>query len=247
VEVFRACREQIAGLGLRGGLSLLDETGERLIVRASAFPEWMLKTLADLERRTGRSVEGFAFTAAKVEAYREVIETGQAVFVQDSSTVILQMLPEAAQPLAGPILKVFGTPPAIFAPLISEGRARGVLNIVGADLTPDDVPAVAAFANHLAVALDNARLFAGLHNAEERFRTVVNNLPIILWALDGAGGFTLSEGQSLERLGLKPGEVVGRSVFEVYRLADDSQQAGRQGRADQQNERRPADPDRRFG
>jgi len=170
VEVFRACREQVAGLGLRGGLSLLDETGERLIVRAIAFPEWMLKTLADLERRTGRSVEGFAFTAAKVEAYRQVIETGQAVFVRDSSTVILQMLPEAAQPLAGPILKVFGTPPAIFAPLISEGRARGVLNIVGADLTPDDVPAVAAFANHLAVALDNARLFAGLHNAEERFR-----------------------------------------------------------------------------
>ena len=217
VEVFRACREQIAGLGLRGGLSLLDETGEHLIVRAIAFPEWMLKTLADLERRTGRSVEGFAFTAAKVEAYREVIETGQAVFVRDSSTVVLQMLPEAAQPFAGPVLKVFGTPPAIFAPLISEGRARGVLNIVGADLTPDDVPAVAAFANHLAVALDNARLFAGLHNAEERFRTVVNNLPIILWALDGAGVFTLSEGQSLERLGLKPGEVVGRSVFEVYR------------------------------
>jgi hypothetical protein len=101
VEVFRACREQIAGLGLRGGLSLLDETGEHLIVRAIAFPEWMLKTLADLERRTGRSVEGFAFTAAKVEAYRQVIETGQAVFVRDSSTVTSKCSPKQRSPLPG--------------------------------------------------------------------------------------------------------------------------------------------------
>ena len=44
---------------------------------------------------------------------------------------------------------------------------------------------------------------------------------MVLFALDADGVFTLSEGKALERLGLEPGEVVGRSVFEVY--ADDPQ------------------------
>ena len=47
--------------------------------------------------------------------------------------------------------------------------------------------------------------------------TVVSHSPIILWALDKHGNFTLSEGLGLKALGLKPGEVVGQSIFEVYK------------------------------
>ncbi|MEK7745171.1 MAG: ATP-binding protein, partial [Elusimicrobiota bacterium] len=46
---------------------------------------------------------------------------------------------------------------------------------------------------------------------------VVACAPIVLFALDQDGVFTLSEGRGLDGLGLKPGEVVGRSVFEVYK------------------------------
>ena len=56
---------------------------------------------------------------------------------------------------------------------------------------------------------DAARSAALLH-------TVITNVPIILYALDREGVTTLSEGQGLERLGLKPGQVVGQSVFELY-------------------------------
>ncbi len=52
---------------------------------------------------------------------------------------------------------------------------------------------------------------------EEQLRTVINNAPIMLWSLDSEGMFTLSEGKALGMLGLKPGEVVGRSVFDVYK------------------------------
>lgn len=48
-------------------------------------------------------------------------------------------------------------------------------------------------------------------------RMVVSNTPTILYAIDQEGLFTLSEGKGLESLGLKPGELVGKSVFEVYR------------------------------
>jgi len=53
--------------------------------------------------------------------------------------------------------------------------------------------------------------------SEGWLRTIVGNVPVVLFALDREGVFTLSEGKGLEALGLESSEVVGRSVFEVYR------------------------------
>lgn len=40
--------------------------------------------------------------------------------------------------------------------------------------------------------------------------------PVVLFALDGTGIFTVSEGRALEKFGLQPGQVVGQSVFHLY-------------------------------
>jgi diguanylate cyclase (GGDEF)-like protein/PAS domain S-box-containing protein len=56
-----------------------------------------------------------------------------------------------------------------------------------------------------------------LRESERRLHTVVANAPVVLFVLDREGVFTLSEGLGLRTLGLQPGEVVGRSIFEVYR------------------------------
>lgn len=47
-------------------------------------------------------------------------------------------------------------------------------------------------------------------------QTAITGAPIVLFALDRNGTFTLAEGRGLEKLGQKPGELVGQSVFEVY-------------------------------
>lgn len=57
--------------------------------------------------------------------------------------------------------------------------------------------------------------------AEQRLQALINNLPIIQFALDRNGIFTLSEGQGLTQLGLQPGQVVGLSVFDLYREIPD--------------------------
>jgi diguanylate cyclase (GGDEF)-like protein/PAS domain S-box-containing protein len=61
------------------------------------------------------------------------------------------------------------------------------------------------------------RLHEALEAAEARLRAVVANAPIVLFSIDRTGVFTLSEGKGLEPLGLSPGEVVGRSVYDLYR------------------------------
>jgi len=55
-----------------------------------------------------------------------------------------------------------------------------------------------------------------LRQSEERLRRVVASAPIMVFATDHRGIFTLSEGRGLAALGLRPGEMVGRSFFDVY-------------------------------
>lgn len=56
-----------------------------------------------------------------------------------------------------------------------------------------------------------------LRGSEQRLATITAAAPVVLWAVDQNGVFTLSEGKELEALGLRPGQVVGQSVFDVYR------------------------------
>lgn len=64
---------------------------------------------------------------------------------------------------------------------------------------------------------ERLRVEAALRESEERLRTVVNNLPIALFAIDRAGIFTLAEGKGLIGMGITPGVVVGRSILTTLR------------------------------
>ena len=64
---------------------------------------------------------------------------------------------------------------------------------------------------------ERKRVEEALRESVRRLQTVVTGVPIVLYTFDRHGVFTFSEGKGLAGLGLKPGEVVGRSVFEVYR------------------------------
>lgn len=52
--------------------------------------------------------------------------------------------------------------------------------------------------------------------AAARLRAVIANAPVILFAFDRNGIFTLSDGSGLASLELTPGEIVGRSAFALY-------------------------------
>ncbi len=78
---------------------------------------------------------------------------------------------------------------------------------------PDLSKVVVAFAD----ITEYRRTQEALRRIEERLRTVVGAAPIILFALDRHGVFTLTEGEGLSSLALGAGEAVGRSVFELFR------------------------------
>ena len=63
---------------------------------------------------------------------------------------------------------------------------------------------------------DRRRSREDLRQTEARLSMVVGSASLVIFALDQDGVFTLSEGEGLKALGLKPGEVVGQSVFDIY-------------------------------
>ncbi|HEY5291796.1 MAG TPA: ABC transporter substrate binding protein, partial [Burkholderiales bacterium] len=62
-----------------------------------------------------------------------------------------------------------------------------------------------------------ARASKDLAAHAEQLRIVIEGFPVVLWAVDREGVFTLSRGAGLKPLGLAADEVVGKSLFEVYR------------------------------
>ncbi len=55
-----------------------------------------------------------------------------------------------------------------------------------------------------------------LRENKERLRTVIAGAPLVLFALDRDGVFTMVEGKGLDALGLRPAQLVGHSAFELY-------------------------------
>lgn len=49
------------------------------------------------------------------------------------------------------------------------------------------------------------------------FNRALDSAPIVLWTIDEAGNYTLSEGKGLELLGFKSGEVTGLNALEMFR------------------------------
>jgi PAS domain S-box-containing protein len=124
-------------------------------------------------------------------------------------------------------------------PLRVGERVIGVLDVqsaMGEAFDETDVRILQVLADQLAVAIERTRLFEQTRETlEERLRAVISKTPVILFALDREGVFYLSEGQGLAALGLESGELVGRSIFEVFGSTSASAEGVRRALAGEAN------------
>jgi response regulator RpfG family c-di-GMP phosphodiesterase len=167
-NVYAVFQKQVIALGLRGGFSLLDEQGKNLNFKTVAFANPLKKILNRYETKHNIPAEEYSIPIESVDIYQKVTREGQSIFVADTSTVAAQIVATKIKAFVKPLLSILGIPPGIFAPLIYDGKIKGMLNIVGPTLTENDVPAMRAFANQIAVALENARLVRNLQSANEQ-------------------------------------------------------------------------------
>jgi transcriptional regulator with XRE-family HTH domain len=64
--------------------------------------------------------------------------------------------------------------------------------------------------------LDLLRQVAAVEEKHYHLLWLLDSIPLVVWELDRSGVFVFSEGHGLSVLGLASGEVVGRSLSDVY-------------------------------
>ena len=64
---------------------------------------------------------------------------------------------------------------------------------------------------------EQKKAYEKLKESEEKFKTLVTNNEEIIYIIGKDGKFILSEGKGLSKLGIVPGQVVGQSVFELFK------------------------------
>ena len=69
--------------------------------------------------------------------------------------------------------------------------------------------------------LHRKRSEEALREIERGLRAILTNAPVVLFTTDHLGVITFSEGKGLEAAGLNAGDLIGRSVFELFRDSDD--------------------------
>lgn len=195
-NVYEVFHNQIVALGLRGDISLLDEDENVLVFKTAGLPVSFKKGPSRTGRKTRRTPEGFSVPVDQVDVYQNVTQEGQSVFVPDLDRISEQLFPPRGRKPVKPSQPAWGDAPGIYAPLVFDRKIKGMLNIVGPELTENDIPTLQVFANQISVALENARLVQKLQNANE--------------ALDRAYQMTL-EGW-VKALDLRDNETEGHTV-----------------------------------
>jgi len=123
--------------------------------------------LSRFEKNLNLNAEGYSIPVDSVDVYQKVIKERQTEFVPDTSSITAQLIPNRIRNLVSPLLTFLGKPPGIYTPLIFNGEVKGMLNIVGPNLSEIDIPALRAFSSQIAVALENSYLVDRLQSAKK--------------------------------------------------------------------------------
>ena len=235
-DVYRAFHAQIVKLGLSGSVNILSEDGQSLRLVIAAIPWEQVARLEELEGTSYQSlldadVTSYQFNipVASVNLYQQVLDTGRSYFEPDNSEYISQIIPDEFRFLVKAVVATFGGQPSICAPLVIEGKIQGLMTVNGISLSAEDIPTVEAFANHTAVALENARLFAvmqareaeqkrvdeALRESEQKYREMIRQSTDGIFLVNEQG-MIIEWNAGMERItGIDPSQALDHYVWDI--------------------------------
>ncbi|KAF0109018.1 MAG: putative PAS/PAC sensor protein [Anaerolineaceae bacterium] len=155
-EIYRTMGAEMVELGFQAMVFTLAGDKTHLIVSYLSFDS---RLLSAAEKLAGLSARDYRIPMVTDGIYQRLVATRPPTFVESSAELTTQALPARLRPLIGRLLSLLGSEQSIYAPLLAGGEVFGLLGVTGAHLTEADVPAITAFANQTAIALENVRLY----------------------------------------------------------------------------------------
>ena len=123
-------------------------------------------------------------------------------------------------------VELVGTPSPSWlgVPLRSASATIGVLVVqhyTDANAYSDcDLEFLSSVGGQIALAIERRRSEAALRDSEARLRVLIEQLPAILWTVDSQLRFTSALGAGLTRVGVKPEDVVGKTMEDFFETSD---------------------------
>jgi PAS domain S-box-containing protein len=156
-EVYYTVGDEMASLDYHAMVfTLLADDGGHLALTHMTFEPGLVRAA---EKLTGLSAQGYRFPLVPGGLIQRFIAEGETTFFEPVTELIAEAVPGPVRPLADQLAAMLGLKQAIWAPLSVGGQMYGLLSMAGAGLTEADMPAVTAFANQMAIAIENSRLY----------------------------------------------------------------------------------------
>ena len=162
-DVIQVVMTELKRLGLRGAVALLSPEGRLVFINHSLGP----KATKALKAIANTKITGFEIDPAEIDVFHEVLTTKLPVFYDDRPNMIAQIVPPALRSIVPRIMKILGGGNVIVAPLILDGEPIGTINVTADWITPDEVPLLAALADHVSIAIEQIRSRKELESALE--------------------------------------------------------------------------------
>jgi PAS domain S-box-containing protein len=107
-----------------------------------------------------------------------------------------------------------GTHGFISVPIVYEGKSMGILAVDNVhtkrSLSQTDVSILMGIAPQIAISINNARSYNIIRESEEKFRSLSENAPDIIYTIDARGSFTYINPAWERVLGYEESDVIGR-------------------------------------
>jgi PAS domain S-box-containing protein len=170
--VFAAAGERFKQFGFNVVVLLLDDEQRSLKLHYSSYDALILEELKDT---IGISSDNLFLPVEEGEVLDRVIQKRETVF-STAEESFQRNFPELRSDSVDRMIDLLRVTKAISAPLMPEDRIIGVLSVQSNDLSPDDIPAVTAFANQMATARRKTRLVEELRESLNELETTQEQL-----------------------------------------------------------------------
>jgi len=210
-EILRAVTEQLAG-SFTTAVLLLDDVSGDLVWAHIARHDSIVTTLGRLAQGQliGRRVD-----PRDIDILKQCLADHRARCVPLTPDLVSRLLGRAGERLSSGRVAELSSRDLILAPMVAEGRPRGVLLALGNRIRQESLPPVAAFANQAALALLNAELVQSLQESEERYRNIFDSVTDGLTIFDPSGCIIDANPAACDLYGYSHDELVGMHLSKI--------------------------------
>ena len=175
-QVILAVEEELTRIGFISAVGLFDADTGDMTIHSFSIKSTMLEKITKL---FGFSIIGYKIPRKKLPSSASETFQGQIVFARSTLQDLKTMFSITPKILLKRAMEFVGLPldsAVSYLPLKMERRIHGVLAVWGSKLKEEDMPIFSIFTNQMAVALENAQLYANLEQALKQERETRDKL-----------------------------------------------------------------------